>query len=473
MSTTAAVGIRIENTTQTTNVAEGEYNVTAYTLGDANYTENSTTYWLTVTGDSTAPAIRVYVYQNGTIKRPETTFAINISVTDTGVGAAGTCNITINSTSVENITLSSNWCNGTVTVPTRAKVPVDGNYTINITIKDTNGNLGVNASYVVTVDNTPPILSITSPVNGTYNKSDTQSFVWFNGTVSDNINMSTGNVSINGTFEVYGFTGVNASEFNVRNSSAIANGEVLLIFNYTDYAGNVGNASAYFYLDNTAPATVKGVVNSTIGDYQPNSTQVINVQVADNMQTNDSIIFNYYTSVNLTTLTSVITGAVGTTTVYTTTIDTSKLTTNSKVWYWVTGVDNATNSISSSVGGSVGTPLQNIKIDENCGNEGLGWTNGLCKSETDMTGWAYLPVGRASMVNAMGSLGGNRTTPKVLASISGNYSYVYYYNGSSWFSYDPSLSWSQSDLKYMNQSAGSGNYFINMTSRDVIRIMPA
>jgi hypothetical protein len=74
-------------------------------------------------------------------------------------------------------------------------------------------------------------------------------------------------------------------------------------------------------------------------------------------------------------------------------------------------------------------------------------------------------------MNTWSSLGGNRTTPKLLESISEKYSYVYYYNAtaSQWTSYDPSDTWSHSDLKYMNNT-NNYPYWINMTSIGTIRI---
>lgn len=383
---------RITNTTSTSIfTVNNDYNITAHFDGDANFTESSRTYWLNVTSDLTAPTVKLwddtsanYWFNNTTAVKSGASININASISDAGVGM-GTgyiCNVTLvlsgTNYNVGTISYSgatsSGWCNKTVTVPASL---TSGAYTLNVSINDTNNNWGGNNSFVLTVDNTAPVLSISTPSNATYKKSvadgDGKMSIWINGTVSDNLQMGVANVSINGTYfnasttsaAPWNFSGVNNNGFQFRNTSAIPDGLHAFRINYTDNATNVGNVTVYFYIDNTAPSTVKGLTNSSSQTYAASASQTIEVLIIDGVQTNQTITLNYY--INGSWYTALLTGTPGATTIYSGSISTLgddyKVDSSSRSYvpYYVSGVDNATNTITGN-NGSTSTPLANLTL---------------------------------------------------------------------------------------------------------------
>jgi hypothetical protein len=472
---TALAQITNPNTTLSSLVG-GVYVFIANTTGTVNYTSNSTgpgTFYLTVTSDTTGPTVLLYdstsgtySFDNSSSKKSTATVNLKVYVSDGGMTTNEPCFVKIGSVTPINFanysgSSTAGWCNGTFTVSSAT----EGMNLMNITVNDTADNPGSNATYYLTVDNTPPVVTLTAtPTSGTYNKLSGNRY-WVNGTVYDLISMGSSNVTTNNSaFTAYSFNGTNNTAFSIANSTAVSDGYFAITFYYNDSATNTGSASIAFYIDNTPPSSVIGLKNSSTGTYQPSSTQVIEVLVTDVLKTNDTITLYYMTNINQTWLTKTMTGTPGTSTTYSTTIDTSKLSNDMYVIYYITGSDNATNSITN--GGSASSPLANITIDQYCGNNGTALT--YCKHSGAIT-WFELWLPQGSIMNTWSSLSGNRTAPKVLESISGTYSYLYYYNTTSWISYDPSVPWSQSDLKYMNNT-NNYPYWINMTSTGTIRI---
>jgi len=479
-------------------LAAGVYAFIANTTGNVNYTANATgpgTFYLTVTADVTAPTVLLYDYTNGTIRKSGASLTLNISVYDaTGVAVSDTCNVTIGGTVNRSITYTDangGWCNGTITVP--STISSDGNYTINITVKDnsTSKNVGFNDSYVLTIDNTTPVVTVSFPTNGTYNKSGSGGYIWINGTVYDKIKMGSGNVTINSSYfnnsvayDPYSFNGTNNTAFAFRNTSVIPDNYYAIRINYTDSATNTGEVVIYFYVDNTPPLTVIALKNSTAGTYQSSSAQVIEVLVVDNLKANDTITLNYtnYATGSPVWTTVTLTGTPATSTVFSGTIDTKHLSseTSYAIQYYITGTDNATNSIAASVGGSstLGSTLANITVDKWCGYNGT-WLSYCSYSE----GWQALSTGATNRYHEAhwssyqlntNSLSSNYNISNVLSSISGSYSFVYYRNYSStttpWLSYDPNIAWNLNNLRFGNNT--DVVYYINMTaSSAVIRIV--
>jgi len=477
--------------TTSASLSAGVYVFIANTSGNVNYTSNSTgpgTFYLTVTADTTAPTITLPVYVNDTIRKSGAEFILNISVSDsTGVNPGDSCNVTFVGTEVWNRTLtySGGWCNGTIIAPVSG-VGADGNFTINITVNDnsTETNEGYNDSYVLVIDNTTPVITGLTAPNNTYNKSAGDGRMWINGTVYDNIKMGPGNVTISGnnasSFEVYNFTGVNNSAFAVYNNTTVSDGLVELTFTYTDNATNSISEAVQFYLDNTPPDSATALKNSSSGKYQESSAQVVQILLTDTWKTNDTIILNY-TKYNIATgdqytWTAVsLSGTHGTSTTYTGTIDTINPYQEDGwvIQYFISGGDNATNSIASGVGGSDSSPLANITIDNYCGNNGTALS--YCSHEN----WPELTTGAANnyyevhlkTASTWGNALSDYNISTVLNSIDGSYSYVYYYNesSSSWLSYDPNQAWNEQTLRFGNNSFTE--YWINATSQNaVIRI---
>jgi hypothetical protein len=472
----------LTNVTSTGGIVAGTYNVSAYFNGDQNFTSDIQTWWLDITQDSTGPTVLLYDYTNGTSKRSGATLNLNISATDTGVGTTGTVNVTIGGTSVGilNQSGSTGWYNGTITIPG----VTEGNYTLILNISDTLNNVGTNNSYTLGIDNTAPVVMITTPANLSYAKG----IDWINGTVYDNL-AGSGNVSTNNTnFAIYAFTGANNTAFNISNSSVISGGIISIIVRYNDSAANEGNATVTFYIDNAAPSAVNGLTNSSFGKYQRNSSQQVQVRIADVQQTNGSITL-YYMLWNHTFRNTQMTGTPGTSTTYTATIDTSDVDVGADldgdglidIPYYISGVDNATNPIAASSGGSgytASTQLANITIGQYCGNNG----NALAYCSYD-EGWSALTTGAVNkyhevhwstyQLGGASSLSSNYNITNVLSSIDGKFSFVYYRNTTSsttpWISYDPTQAWWSNTLRFGNNT--DTEYYINVTaSGTVIRM---
>lgn len=115
----------------------------------------------TITIDTTEPIITLPVYTNATHHRNDQNLIFNISVSDVH---ASYCSINVADEANQTLAVSSGWCNGTYVLTGIA----DGNKTINAYANDTVGNIGLNDSYVVWLDSTPPISTPTakSPPSG-------------------------------------------------------------------------------------------------------------------------------------------------------------------------------------------------------------------------------------------------------------------------------------------------------------------
>ncbi|MEM5766126.1 MAG: hypothetical protein QW423_00590 [Candidatus Aenigmatarchaeota archaeon] len=350
--------------------------------------------------------------------------------------------------------------NGTIITNDTTEVLAAGVYVYIANISDNVNYTNYQATETLTINRAPT--SITLYLNGT---------VWTSDVEKEYPNAT----SVNATINVSTLQDLVLLELN---SSVVANPYEILhdlgVYNYTGiFEGNQNYSGSSVtrmltIKDTTPPSLVIGITNSTNGKYQPSSSQIIQVLVTDNYKTANSVTLNYYLSSNHTWLTATMTGTPGTTTIYTTTIDTSELVDNQFVKYYITGADDQSNAITPSVGGSASNPKANITIDYYCGNNGVGLS--FCsRAYLYDWNWRSLFLPPKVVVESWSSLGGNYTVPKVLESISGKYNYVYYHNGSQWTSYDPAVPLSQNDLKYMNQT-NSNPYWLNMTAPGIVRI---
>ncbi len=466
----------LQNSTSTGGVTAARYNVTAFFDGDQNFSSISTSLYINITADSTGPTIRLFDYTNGTSKRAGSTVTLNVSVSDTGVGQTGSVNVTIGSlfAGLLNRSGSTEWYNGTVTISGSLS---DGNQTIKLNISDTLNNVGTNSSFVVTLDSTAATITLTLPNNNTFGRINVSTFVWLNGTISDNVAMGTGNVSTNNTnFGVFNFTGGNNTDFSIRNSSAIADSKIAILINYSDNAGNVQNLTVEWIVDNTPPSTINPLKNVTYGKYQPSSSQSIEVRVVDT-QTNGTVTLNYRYNINGTWFTKLLTATPGTSTVYATTIDTSNLVSdNQYLEYYITGVDNATNSITAAVGGSSTSSLANLTIDFYCGNNGSALSVCTKSDLTDGPGWRMTSrIPTKSIIDTVSSLSNNFNVSNVFSSVNGQFNYTYHKNITSsgtlqWLTYDPNIAWNLNTLRFANNSNTEYWFYMN-TSNGVIRIV--
>ncbi len=172
--------VRISNSSSATNISgvtnaksgwcNGTITVPSDIGGDGNKTINITFYDGNNTGvnssfavqlDNVAPAILIYNFSNASSKKPRDTINLNMSASDIS-GVTGNCYVYVNETNatVNGISYSSGWCNGTITVPSASTFPADGNYTLKVNASDVSGNIGINSSFVIYIDRTAPSVGI-------------------------------------------------------------------------------------------------------------------------------------------------------------------------------------------------------------------------------------------------------------------------------------------------------------------------
>jgi len=379
----STTGTRIENvSSSSTYTVANQYNITAHFDGDGNFTTSSQTYYLNITQDVAGPTVLLYddglaAYNlnNTTARRSGTgSINLNVSVADAGVGVTigQSCYASIGGSTptifaTYSGSTSSGWCNGTITIPSLQ----DGPRQLNITVNDTNTNTGFNQSFYITVDSTPPIITISEPANGTYKK--LVNYVWINGTISDNLQTGVGNISVNDTrFGIYLFNGTNSTSFAIWNTSGVDDGIISLKLNYSDNATNIGNSTVYFYEDNTVP-TATGLTTGFIAS----GNKSIQVRVADNLMTNSTMTLKYWRDLKddtdgdgvadsgeyqTATMTLNSSSSLGTSSDYIVYIYIHGG--NEFVKYYVEGTDNTTNTISATSNNAT-NPLATLNVSTN------------------------------------------------------------------------------------------------------------
>ena len=241
-----------------------------------NYSSINSTSWNTEV-DSVAPVINLS-YTNATKYKNTQSITLNISLADAGSGLTGTaCKININGTN-QTIPVSNGWCN---TTSGNLSNLADGNQTINVYANDTVNNIGLNNSYVVWIDTTPPSITLNNPID-TYNSSSSSNI--FSANLSSAIAIS---YSI-----LYGnFSGawtVNSTNTSVANGTqvnfTVALPDGYYKWNYwaNDSLGNSGFSAANRTLtvDTTGPTvTLPLYTNATLYNNTDNLT--FNISLAD------------------------------------------------------------------------------------------------------------------------------------------------------------------------------------------------
>ena len=183
----------------------------------------------------------------------------NVTYTITYTGAdnitleAG--NITLNQTDSANGTVSVTGSDNTRTV-TISGITGDGTLGITIvsgTASDNAGNTALSAtSTPFTVDNTNPVISITSPANGSYTNDTTPTLEF---AVTEN-NTGTTVVEVNGT---------PVSTNSGNDLDPLEEGPNTVTVTHTDAAGNLATATSTFTVDTTKPT----VTNVTLDPVEP------------------------------------------------------------------------------------------------------------------------------------------------------------------------------------------------------------
>src|SRR3989338_1064579 len=255
------------------------FNATDVTMNNSG-TNGSQGTPLTSTVDEGGPVVTVPVYTNATYRNTSVLLSLNVFAIDNGVGNGGSCKVTVENGSGninQTMTLSSGWCNGTVSL---ANI-VEGNRSLQVWVNDSLGNFGnatagygYNASYVVFMDSVAPN---STPVNyttaGTYPvQANTSSgafnvSLFLNDTAESGFANGTGFglsavclVSVGGTAnQTVAVSAANKAGLGWCNGTGlvltgVANGNQTVNIWYNDSVGNVNiNSTTYVWVDSTAP----------------------------------------------------------------------------------------------------------------------------------------------------------------------------------------------------------------------------
>jgi DNA-directed RNA polymerase specialized sigma24 family protein len=255
-----------------TGIADGNKTIRAYANDTAGNLalNNSYVVWI----DSTAPTITLPVYTNLTAKRSSDSLFINVSVSDSGVGASY-CTINVATATGGNVTVavSSGWCNTTYALAGST----EGNQIINAYANDTLGNAALNNSYSVKIDNTAPTVTLPVYTNATQ-KQNTD-------TLTLNISVSDSGSGTTGTVCLVDVTGTNQS---IAYSNGWCNSSSISLAGLSD-----GNK------------IIKVYANDSANNFGLNDSFVVDIisQVAPTIQTVETITAKNPTDDTITSIT--------------------------------------------------------------------------------------------------------------------------------------------------------------------------
>ncbi|KAF5423981.1 MAG: S-layer domain-containing protein, partial [Candidatus Methanocomedens sp.] len=140
----------------------------------------------------------------------------------------------------------------------------DDNYFIRLTVRDNASNFNI-TPVNVTIDNTPPNVTINSPANNSIVNSPNITIL---GNVTDDFGIKCFFLrhECQGRGGVGGVCGVPPYPTNITINQIVSlcEGWNLLSFDYTDVAGNFGNASIVLTLDTTPPTIISVTLNDTV-----------------------------------------------------------------------------------------------------------------------------------------------------------------------------------------------------------------
>jgi hypothetical protein len=247
--------------------------------------------------------------------------------------------IVYNSTNIIATATITNLTGGTniqridnITIPAGT---AEGPYNINVTIYNIY-ELSAIATQLnaIIVDNTKPVIVISYPAEGSYISAKK---VWINGTVTE-VNIGALKPSINDTRFTLQEWNSATGKFAYLNNTAIQDGKITLIVNFTDLAQNTASATRSFTLDTTAP-TITGVSQSPpANNVQPTDTVEVTATVTDTLSGVKSVTLYYsvdggatWTNVSMTPIRQV----------YKATIPAFPI--GTRVQYYIEALDNAGN----------------------------------------------------------------------------------------------------------------------------------
>ena len=259
---------------------------------DGNYTFNATAIDISGNTNSTASRTLTIDATSPTIQyaAPTETAGTNISRNSIAI------NVTSSDANLANITInlfdSTGLKNSTTTTSTNLYLNftnlADGAYQFNATATDTSNNQNSTATRTITIDTTPPAISMISPQNMSYN-SKTQL-----------VNISTADAA-----DVWFNDGAANNTYADSVYVAFAEGSNTLIAYANDTIGNINTASVTFSTDTTPPTI--SYAASTENDAANLTKRVITINVVSadtNLKTITIYVFNIAGLVNETTTTT-------------------------------------------------------------------------------------------------------------------------------------------------------------------------
>jgi hypothetical protein len=139
--------------------------------------------------------------------------------------------------------------------------PADGTYQVLARVTDTAGNTADSTKATVTIDNTPPSVTITAPANNSFVNTGTPTF---SGACSTGDGTVTVVVKQNGSTVQTRTASCSAGSYSVAASPALAENTYTAQASQTDTAGNTGSSSTNtFTVDTTAPTVTLTRVNGS------------------------------------------------------------------------------------------------------------------------------------------------------------------------------------------------------------------
>src|SRR5439155_846008 len=155
-------------------------------------------------------------------------------------------------------------CSGAAWSTTHALA--DGAYTVHASQTDAAGNTGTSANNNFTVDTVAPVVTVTSPANGSIHNTAPTTFSGTIRTASGNVT-----VTIGGAATLSFTTACNSGAWTTNH--ALADGAYTVHASQTDAAGNTGtSATNNFTVDTVAPVvTVTSPANGSFRNTSSNS----------------------------------------------------------------------------------------------------------------------------------------------------------------------------------------------------------
>ncbi len=242
------------NTTFTPNTtflaSEGSNNIVIYANDSTNNVASSQVFFTVDTGAPTLSSVST----NDTDNKVKSTTGLQINITATDSSGVSTV-IVGNLTNITMSSIGSNKYQTNTTASALGCTATDGSCVLKFYANDTVNNFAT-TTLTLTVDDTSPTISITSP---TTNQNVSSVRINITGTVTETNQGSASDVVVNNS--IFGSNVGSFSSFNFTNTS-MADGTYSIQITATDAVGNSNTATIRFSVDTTAP-TIPSFVSPT------------------------------------------------------------------------------------------------------------------------------------------------------------------------------------------------------------------